>query len=158
MQPWLNVKEFKKQLEGVEIDTSTKSVALVLRDLKHGAEIEATDRARLPTNEKIAWLAYEYGDCLQEALEELILQGAMSGPLFEKEIHLDNVKVHAMGTKIKPNGKVVSLVDFSKLRLEFEGTAGYMYSPGYAGSLNSTIENSQFRVNLTSIREFVGRL
>ena len=49
---------------------------------------------------------------MQGALQELILQGAMTGPLFKKEIHLDNVKVHAIGTKIKPNGKERSLVDY----------------------------------------------
>ena len=55
VKPWLNVNEFKKYLEGVGIDTSTKLVALVLRDLEHGTEIGATGRARLPTNEKNAW-------------------------------------------------------------------------------------------------------
>ena len=33
-----------------------------------------------------------------------------------------------------------------------------MYSPNYQGSLNSTIMNSQFPVNLTSMGEFFKRL
>ena len=67
-------------------------------------------------------------------------------------------KVHAIGTKVKPTGKVRSLVDCSKQRLDFEGTPGYVYNPSYAGSLNSTIDNSKFPVNLTSLGKFVRRL
>ena len=63
-----------------------------------------------------------------------------------------------MGTKVKPTGKVRSLVDCSKPRLEFEGTPGFVYNPSYAGSLNSTIDNAKFPVNLTSLGEFVRRL
>ena len=82
----------------------------------------------------------------------------MLGPLTEEEVDLSIAKIHAMGTKVKPTGKVRSLVDCSKPRLESEGTPGFIYNPEYAGSLNSTIDNSQFPVNLTSLGIFIGRL
>ena len=126
VQPWLNVPEFKRQLERVGIDTTTESVSLILNDLEFGADIGASGRARLPTTEKNARSAFEYGDRLQEALQDLILQGAMLGPLFEEEVDLTTAKVHSMGTKVKPTGKVRSLVDCSKPRLEFEGTPGFV--------------------------------
>ena len=79
VQPWLNVPEFKRPLERVGIDTTTESVSLILNDLEFGADIGASGRARLPTTEKNAISAFEYGDRLQEALQDLILQGAMLG-------------------------------------------------------------------------------
>ena len=158
LTPWVNVPEFRRQLESVGVDITSDSVSLILRDLEHGADIGATGRARLPTMERNARSAFEYGDRLQEALQELILQGAMLGPLTEEEIDLAIAKIHAMGTKVKPTGKVRSLVDCSKPRLESEGTPGYIYNPEYPGSLNSTIVNDQFPVNLTSLGIFIGRL
>ena len=65
--------------------------------------------------ERNARSVFEYGDRLQEALQELILQGAMLGPLTEEEVDLSIAKIQ--GTKVKPNGKVGSLVDCSKPRL-----------------------------------------
>ena len=158
IHPWINVPEFRRQLKQVGIDTTTASVSMILNDLQFGATIGATGRARLPTTEKNARSAFTYGDRLQEALQDLILQGAMLGPLFEEEVDMTKAKVHSMGTKLKPTGKVRSLVDCSKPRLEFEGTPGYVYNPDYAGSLNSTIDNQQFPVNLTNLGEFVTRL
>ena len=49
-------------------------------------------------------------------------------------------------------------MDCSKPRLEFKWTPGYIYNPGYAASLNSTIDNTKFPVNLTSLGGFVRRL
>ena len=110
----MNVPELKRQLEQVGIDTTS---------------IYISERAQLPTTEQNAKSAFEYGECLQEALQQLILQGAMLGPLFKKEVTLTTAKVNAMGTKVKPTGKVQSLVDCSKPRLESEGTPGYIYRP-----------------------------
>ena len=106
VQPWLNVSEFRRQLQQVGIDTTSESVLLILNDLEFGADIGASGRARLPTSERNARSAFEYGDRLQKALQELILQGAMIGPLFKEEVDLSMAKVHAMGTKVKPTGKV----------------------------------------------------
>ena len=106
VQPWLNVSEFRRQLQQVGIDTTSESVLLILNDLEFGADIGASGRARLPTSERNARSAFEYGDRIQKALQELILQGAMIGPLFKEEVDLSMAKVHAMGTKVKPTGKV----------------------------------------------------
>ena len=113
-------------MEQVGIDTTADSVSLILSDLESGADIGATGRARLPTTEKNAKSAFQHGDRLQEALQDLILQGAMLGPLFEEEVDLTRAKVHAMGTKVKPTGKVRSLLDCLKPRRKFEGTPGYV--------------------------------
>ena len=64
IQPWLNVPEFRKQLERVGIDTTSDSVSLILKDIEFGADIGASGRARLPTAEKNAKSAYEHGDRL----------------------------------------------------------------------------------------------
>ena len=61
VQPWLNVPEFRKQLEQVGIDTTSDSVSLILKDLEFGADIGASGRARLPTAEKNAKSAFEHG-------------------------------------------------------------------------------------------------
>ena len=142
VSPVSPVSQFAKQLRSVGIDTTSDLVETVLNDLEHGADIGATGGARLPTKEENARSAFTYRDRLQEALQELILQGAIIGPLFEEEVEIKEIKVHAMDTKLKPTGKVRSLVDCSKPRLESSATLGYMYNPDYPGSLNSTIMKS----------------
>ena len=84
VQPWLNVSEFRRQLQQVGIDTTSESVLLILNDLEFGADIGASGRALLPTSERNTNSAFEYGDRLQEALQELILQGAMLWPFYLK--------------------------------------------------------------------------
>ena len=59
LTPWVNIPEFRKQLEAVGVDTTSDSVSLILKDLEHGADIGATGRARLPTIEKNARSAFE---------------------------------------------------------------------------------------------------
>ena len=120
--PWLNVPEFRRQLEHVGIDTTTESVSLILNDLEFGADIGTSGRARLPTLEKNSRSAFKYGDRLQEALQDLILQGAKLGPLFEEEVDLTIAKFHAMGTKVKPSGKSCGL---------FKTNAGVRWDPGF---------------------------
>ena len=71
IQPWLNVPEFRRQLEQVGIDTTTESVSLILNYLQFGADVWATGRARLPTTEENARSAFTYGDRLQEALQSM---------------------------------------------------------------------------------------
>ena len=63
-----------------------------------------------------------------------------------------------MATKLKPTGKVRSIVDCSGPHTEFAGTPGFVYNPDYPGSLNSTIQKSEFPMNLTSLAEFVNLL
>ena len=45
LAPWVNIPEFRRQLEAVGIDITSDSVSLILRDLEHGADIGATGRA-----------------------------------------------------------------------------------------------------------------
>ena len=75
----------------------------------------------------------------------------MKGPLDRSEIPAQNIKVHLMAAKLKPTGKVRSIVDCSGPRTEFEGTPGYVYNPDFPFSLNSTIQKSEVPVNLTSL-------
>ena len=58
----------------------------------------------MPTEGENTKLAYEHGSHLQEALQELLLQGAMKGPLDRDEIPNENIKIHLMATKLKTNG------------------------------------------------------
>ena len=62
------------------------------------------------------------------------------------------------GTGVTATGKVRSIVDCSGPNTEYEGTPGFIYNPEYPGSLNSTIQKSEFPVNLTSLSEFVDLL
>ena len=156
--PWLDTGEFRKQLISAGINVDSAANMEILQELEKGANIGASGRSRLPTTGKNSRLAYQYGDRLQEALQELILQGAMKGPLRRDEIPYKDIKVHAMSAKLKPNGKVRSIVDCSDPRTEFEGTPGFMYSQEYPGSLNATIQKSEFPVNLTSLENFVDML
>ena len=82
----------------------------------------------------------------------------MKGPLDRGEIPYADIKVHSMAAKLKPTGKVRSIIDCSGPYTEFEGTPGFVYDPDYPGSLNSTIQKSEFLVNLTSLAEFVNLL
>ena len=136
------------------IDTTTESVPLILNDLEFGADIGASGRARLPTLEKNSRSAFKYGDRLQEALQDLILQGAKLGPLFEEEVDLTTAKFHAMGSKLKPSGKSCGLF---KTNAGVRRDPGFVYSPSCAGSLKSTIDNAKFPVNLTSLSAFHGK-
>ena len=157
-EPWINTAEFKKQLLQAGIDPNTEENRMILNDLEHGANIGASGRARLPTEGKNTALAFEYGNRLQEALQELLIQNAMKGPLDRDEIPYRDIKVHSMAAKLKPTGKVRSIVDCSGPYTEDKGTPGFIYNPEYPGSLNSTIQKSEFPVNLTSLAEFVDLL
>ena len=64
IHPWIDVPEFRRQLEQVGIDTTSDSVSMILNDLQFGATIGATGRARLPTAEKNARSSFAYGDRL----------------------------------------------------------------------------------------------
>ena len=64
----------------------------------------------------------------------------MKGPLDRDKIPNANIKIHLMATKLKPTGKVRSIVDCSGPRTEYEGTSGFIYNPDFSGSLNSTIK------------------
>ena len=141
-EPWIDTKEFKRQLMEAGINPDTAANGTILRDLEHGANIGATGRARLPTEGKNSRQAYEHGGRLQEALQELLYQNAMKGPLDRDEIPYPEIKVHSMSAKLKPTGKVRSIVDCSGPYTEFEGTPGFIYNPEYPGSLNSTIQKS----------------
>ena len=132
------------------MDPNSKANRTILKDLEHGAVIGASGRARLPTEGENTKLAYQYGDCRQEVLQELLLQGAIKGPLDRDKILSKNIKVQSMSAKLKPMGKVLSIVDCSGPRTEFEGTAGFIYNLDFPGSLNSTIQKSEFQVNLTA--------
>ena len=119
--PWLNTGEFRRQLIEAGINVDSTANMEILNDLEKGANIGASGRSRLPTMGRNSKLAYQYGDRLQEALQELILQGAMKGPLRRNKIPYKDIKVHSMSTKLKPNGKVRSIVECSDPRTEFEG-------------------------------------
>ena len=80
-EPWIDTTEFKRQLVEAGIDPNSSPNDVILSDLEHGANIGATGRARLPTEGKNSRRAYEHGSRLQEALQELLLQNAMKGPL-----------------------------------------------------------------------------
>ena len=157
-EPWINTKEFRRQLISVGINPDSVANRTILNDLEHGANIGATGRARLPTEGRNSKLAILHGSRLQEALQELLYQNAMKGPLDRDEIPYEEIKVHSMSAKLKPTGKVRSLVVCSGPYTEFEGTPGFIYNPEYPGSLNSTIQKSEFPVNLTSLSEFVDLL
>ena len=154
-EPWINTKEFRRQLVEAGIDPNSSPNDKILSDLEHGANIGATGRARLPTEGRNSRQAYKHGSRLQEALQELMLQNAMKGPLDQDEIPYPEIKVLTMSAKLKPTGKVRSIVDCSGPYTEYEGTPGYIYNPEYPGSLNSTIQKSEFPVNLKSLSEFV---
>ena len=148
--PWINTTEFRKQLTEAGIDPNSDKNRQILSDLQHGANIGASGRARLPTSGKNTKLAYQYGSWLQEALQELLLEGAMQGPLDRSDIPNKTIKLHSMAAKLKPNGKVRSIMDCSGPRTEEKGTPRYVYNPDYQESLNSTIQKSEFPVDLTS--------
>ena len=82
----------------------------------------------------------------------------MKGPLNRSEIPDEEIKVHSMAAKLKPNGKVRTIVDCSGPRTESEGTPGFIYNPEFPGSLNSTMQKSEFPVDLTSLVKFVDLL
>ena len=142
-KPWINTKEFRRQLIEAGIDPDTDANRTILNDLEHSANIGATVRARLPTEGRNTRLAYEHGNRLQEALQELLYHNTMKGPLDRDEIIYPDIKVHSMAAKLKPTGKFRSIVDCSGPYTEFAGTPGFVYNPEYLGSLNSTIQKSE---------------
>ena len=154
---WVNVDEFAHQLLQAGFDPSSPVVTKVLHTLRHGAPLGATGRSRLPTWEQNAASAINLGPRVQECIQELIIQGAYLGPLTLPEVRarFPSMKVHALGAKIKPNGKTRPIVDASKPRTEDLGAPGWLYNPAYPGSLNATILSSDFPVRLTSLTEFV---
>ena len=132
-EPWINTTEFRRQLIEAGISPDTAANSTILNDLEHGANIGATGRARLPTEGKNSRLAYEHGSRLQEALQELLYQNAMKGPLDRDEIPYPEIQVHSMSAKLKPTGKVRSIVDCSGPYTEFDGTSRFIYNPEIQG-------------------------
>ena len=121
-EPWIDTAEFRRQLLQAGIDPNTEANTTILNDLEHGANIGASGRARLPTEGKNTELAFEYGSRPQEALQELLIQNTMKGPLDRDEIPYADIKVHSMAAKLKPTGKVCSIVDCSGPYTEDAGT------------------------------------
>ena len=94
--PWIDTAEFRKQLAEAGIDPKSAANRQILDNLEHGANMGASGRGRLPTTGTNTKLAYQYGSRLQEALQELLLKGAMKGPLDRSEIPDEYIKVHSM--------------------------------------------------------------
>ena len=157
---WIDTKEFRRQLLEVGIDPDTDANRTILNDLEHGENIGATGRARLPTEGKITKLAYEHGSRLQEALQELPYQNAMKGPLDRGEIPYSDIKIHSMAAKLKPTGKIRSIVDCSGPHTEFEGTSGFVYTLQPKLARVTELNHTEVRVpmNLTFLAEFVNLL
>ena len=60
-----------------------------------------------------------------------------------------------MNAKLKPNGSVRILLDASSPRDDDPYVPGWIYSPDYPGSVNSTIDHREFPAVMSSVDKLV---
>ena len=66
--------------------------------------------------------------------------------------------VNPMGAKLKDNGKMRLIVDASSPHDRDESVPGWIWSPSFPGSVNSTIDIEKFPARMSSVAKFVRTL
>ena len=138
----------------------TKMLERVCNRLDKGANVGCEGRGRLPTVANNSKHVYEFGDRISDALQDWICEGIAAGPLKEEELKRlgQHYTVNPLGAKLKPNGKIRVLVDASGPHDEDESVPGWIWNTEMPGSVNSTIDSSQFPTKMSSVPKFVRAL
>lgn len=131
----------------------------VCHRLDNGANIGCEGRGRLPTRGKNPTSVFEFGDRISDTLQTWVCEGIAAGPLREEELSsLGPYSINPIGGKLKPNGKIRVIVDASSPHDTDEWTPGWMWSPAFPGSVNSSIDPAQFPTKMSSVSRFVRAL
>ena len=112
----------------------------IYRDVKHGASIGVSKECQVPSKATNAPSAYEDGEKVSDELANWISKGFVIGPLCEEDIPFQKVKYSGLMTKVKPNGSVRPILNFSR---------------GVPKSLNEGINSKEFPTSMSSTESWV---
>ena len=112
----------------------------IYKDVKYGVSLGVSAECQIPSTATNAPSAYEQGEKVSDELASWISKGFVVGPLTENEIPFENVKYSGLMTKIKPNGSVRPILNFSK---------------GVPKSLNEGINSKDFPTVMSSTENWV---
>ena len=138
-------------------------VAKVCKVLRDGADLGCVGRGRLPTrspNGESVWQP-DVGIIIADVLQDWVMKGIAAGPLTEEELHKEfgsSFTVNKLTTRPKPNGALRIIVDMSSPRDRDQSVPGWLWPVTLPGSVNSSIDGSQFPTRMSSLKIFVRML
>ena len=86
----------------------------IYRDVKFGADLGVNMECQVSSKATNLPSAYEDGMKVSDELASWITKGFVVGPLDESEIPFQKVKISGLMTKVKPNGAVRPILNFSR--------------------------------------------
>ena len=145
---WVRGKNMKSQVNPKvlrELGYKTKFpypclLEQIVKDIKHGASIGVNKECQIPSTATNAPSAIEEGEKVSDELASWIAKGFVVGPLKKGEVPFEKSKFSGLMTKIKPNGSVRPILNFSK---------------GVPKSLNEGINSKDFPTVMSSTEEWV---
>ena len=112
----------------------------ILHDVEEGAGIGVSNECKVPSKATNAPSAYEQGEKVSDEIASWIKKGFAIGPFKKDEVPFPVVKISGLMTKLKPNGAVRPILNFSN---------------GRPKSVNEGIDSKDYPTIMTSPEEWV---
>ena len=86
----------------------------IYRDVKNGANLGVKEECQVTSKATNAPSAFEDGEKVSDELASWIAKGFVVGPFEDNEVPFKKVKISGLMTKVKPNGAVRPILNFSR--------------------------------------------
>ena len=110
------------------------------QDIKNGASLGVAKECQISSTATNAPSAIEDGEKVSDELASWISKGFVIGPLEKKDIPFKDTKISGLMTKVKPNGSIRPILNFSR---------------GEPKSLNEGINKKDFPTKMSSTEEWI---
>ena len=145
---WEVAKKLKSQINPeilLEMGRTTKFpypclLKEIYNDVKKGVSLGVKKEFQIPSTATNAPSALEVGEKVSDELAFWIVKGFVLGPMKEEDIPFKTFKSSGLMAKIKPNGSIRPILNFSK---------------GHPSSLNAGIDSKEFPTVMSSTEEWV---
>ena len=159
VKSWVDPEELRDlaRRAGYPCQTTLDRVCL---GIEFGFNTGASGRSLLSTDVQNSSKVATVGPQMAEAIQSWIMEDPpiVLGPLRREELPWAEFKVNPLGMKLRYDGKVRPLVDASAPRDRDASVPGWLWSPDFPGSLNSTIMKEDFPTEFSSTAKFVTAL
>ena len=141
------VPHLEQVCKEVGFNTSHGLAYQVINDLKHGADIGARGRSRLPSKGPNSKSTTEHGVRIQDTLAAFIAMGVYTGPLSLEEAETLGYKIHPIQIKLKEDGSVRVCTNASHPLVEDLASEG----DEVPASLNAFIDLNDFPAKMDGL-------
>ena len=86
----------------------------IARDLRYGCDLGTRGEFLCPSTSNNAPSAFEYGERVTDSIVDGIMTGIVMGPMEEKDIPFESVKVNGLMVKLKENGVARNCMNMSR--------------------------------------------